>query len=119
MPYDEKLADRVRENLSLREHLHIEEKEMFSGLCFMVNARMCVNVSGNNLMCRIHPSKAEELSELEGYIPMIMKGKQLKGYCYVTPDGFKSTKDFNFWIDLCLQYNSTAKASKKKKKEAH
>jgi hypothetical protein len=43
-----------------------------------------------------------------------MKGKQLKGYCYVQPDGFKTKKDFEYWVGLCLAYNKQAKASKKK-----
>lgn len=36
MAYNEKLADRVRELISLT-HKITEEKKMFGGLCFMVN----------------------------------------------------------------------------------
>jgi hypothetical protein len=45
---------------------------------------------------------------------MIMKGKELKGYCYVNPIGFWSKKDFEYWVDLCLDYNGKAKSSKSK-----
>lgn len=81
----------------------------------MVNGKMCVNVSGENLMCRFDPALQDEVAENNGYEPMIMKGKELKGYCYVEPGGFKSKKDFEYWVDLCLDYNERAKASKKKK----
>lgn len=114
MAYDLKLADRVREYLAAIPKLKIKEKEMFSGVAFMVNGKMCVNVSGENLMCRIDPLERENIEERTGFIPMIMKGKDLKGYCYVSPDGFKSKKDFEYWMKLCLAFNPKAKASKKK-----
>ena len=116
MAYDIQLADRIREYLIRFTKLKIEEKEMFSGLAFLVNDKMCVNVSGNNLMCRIDPAIYEEAAEKNGFQPMIMKGKELKGYCYIEPVGFKSNKDFAYWIDLCLAYNEKAKSSRKKKK---
>ena len=60
MPYDTHLADRIREHLVKFPNLKIEEKKMFRGLSFMVNDKMCVNVSGENLMCRFDPSLQEE-----------------------------------------------------------
>ena len=87
---------------------------MFRGLAFMVNDKMCINVSGENLMCRVDPDLEEEVSGKKGFQPIIMRGKQLKGYCYIDPIGFKTKKDFEYWIDLCLDYNKKAKSSKKK-----
>lgn len=43
MAYNEKLANRVREIISLT-HKNITEKRMFGWLCFMVNNKMCVGV---------------------------------------------------------------------------
>ena len=116
MAYDIKLADRIREHLVRFPQLKIEEKEMFRGITFMVNDKMCISVSGENLMCRIDPDLQEEVAEKNGFQPMIMKGKELKGYCYVHPTGFKSKKDFEYWVDLCLDYNKKAKSSKRNKK---
>lgn len=116
MAYDTRLANRIREYLSSIPGINIEEKKMFSGLAFMVNNIMCVNVSGDNLMCRFDPALTEELAEREGFEPMIMKGKELQGYCYVNPEGFKSKKKFEFWLQQCLHYNQHAKAAGKKKK---
>jgi len=114
MTYDTKLADRIREYLVQFPELEIEEKKMFRGLTFMVNGKMCVSVSGTNLMCRFDPALTEELAEKKGFLPMIMKGKEYKGYCYVEPAGFQSRKDFESWIRLCLSYNGKAKSSKKR-----
>lgn len=116
MAYDIKLADRVREYLADIENISIEEKKMFSGLAFMVNEKMCVNITNRGLMCRFNPSLLETIAEKTGYEPMIMRGKEYKGYCYVAPEGFKNKKDFEFWMQLCLSYNNEAKSSKKVKK---
>mgnify|MGYP003578892356 CR=1 FL=1 len=94
MAYNNELANRVRERLAMEENIEVEEKKMFSGLSFLVNGKMCVNVSHDNLMCRYVTELEEEVSERKGFLPMIMKGKQLKGYCYVEPIGFQKHHDF-------------------------
>lgn len=63
MAYNVKLADRVREYLIQFPKLKIEEKKMFGGLAFMINGKMCINISRENLMCRFDPNLTEELSE--------------------------------------------------------
>jgi len=114
MAYDNNLAIRVREYLSEMEVLQVEEKKMFGGLAFMVNDKMCINVGDKQLMCRFDPKLKEQLSERTGFMPMIMNGKEYKGYCYVDPIGYKSKRDFEFWINLCLDYNDKAVLSKKR-----
>lgn len=115
MAYSIKLADRIRTYLEAIPDLKVEEKPMFSGLAFLVNGKMCVNVSHENLMCRFDPELEHEIADRIGFLPMIMKGKQLKGYCYVIEDGYKSKKNFEYWLKLCLDFNKKAKASKTKK----
>lgn len=112
MAFDIQLANRVREYIAQFPDLKIEEKKMFGGLAFMVNGKMCVNVSGENLMCRFDPSQTDELSEKTGFLQMVMRGKPYQGYCYVEPLGIKDNKDFEFWINLCLEFNKIAKSSK-------
>lgn len=87
---------------------------MFRGVTFMVNGKMCISVSGENLMCRFDPDLHHDVEQRRGVEPVVMKGREYKGYVYVTPEGFKSKKDFDFWIALCLEFNKRAKASKKK-----
>jgi hypothetical protein len=113
MAYDIQLADRIRLYLNDVPKLKVKEKTMFSGMAFLVNGKMCVNVSGENLMCRIDPEVRNQVMSRKGFIPMVMRGKELKGYCYVKPDGFRAKRDFEFWMQLCLAFNPKAKASKK------
>ena len=116
MAYDTKLAGRIREYLNAIPKIKIEEKKMFKGLTFMVNGKMCVCVSGDNLMCRFDPALQDELSGKTGFQTMVMKDRVYKGYCYVSPDGIKTKKNFEFWLGLCVDFNKEAKSSKKKKK---
>ena len=115
MAYSTKLAERIRTYLDGISKIKIEEKEMFKGLAFLVNGKMCINVSGENLMCRYDPVLEDEVAERTGFQPMIMKGKQLRGYCYVSEDGYKSKVNFEYWLKLCLDFTEKAKASKRKK----
>ena len=114
MAFNEKLNDRIREAVS---HLSkVEEKYMFGGSCYMVNGKMCVGVVKDEIMCRIDPDKYEDALERDGCREMIFTGKPMKGYVFVSEEGMKTKKQFDFWINLCLEFNSKAKAAKKRKK---
>jgi TfoX/Sxy family transcriptional regulator of competence genes len=114
MPYNEALADKVREIIS-QTHKNIEEKKMFGGLCFMVNDKMCIGVESQRLMVRLHPEKTEEVLEKEGCKPMDFTGKVMKGFVFVDAAVLNTKKKLEYWIKLALDYNKIAKASKKKR----
>ena len=114
MAYNEKLADRVREIIS-ETHSNVEEKKMFGGLCFMVNDKMCIGVEMERLMVRIDPDKYDEVMEMDGVKPMDFTGKIMKGFVFVDIDALNTNKKLNYWVQLALDYNKIAKASKKKK----
>ena len=114
MAFNEKLSDRIREALVNQQQ--VEEKHMFGGVCYMINGKMCIGVVGDELMCRINPDKEEEALQKRGCRPMDFTGRPMKGYVYVAEEGMKNKKDLEYWIDLCLQFNCLAKASKKKGK---
>ena len=113
MAYNEKLADRIRERLQNLENL--TEKEMMGGLTFMYNDKMCVGIIKDELMCRIDPALHEVAVEKQGCRTMDFTKRAMKGYVMVDDTGMKSKEDFEYWIGLCLEFNSKAKSSKKKK----
>jgi len=57
-----------------------KKKRCFRGVSFLVNGKMCVSVSGENLMCRIDPEIYESALQKKGAMAVIMKGKQMKGW---------------------------------------
>ena len=116
MAYNEKLTNRLRK--ALADTLNVEEKRMFSGITFMVNGKMCISAGDDRIMCRIDPSIHEKVVERKGCRTVMMKGREYRGYVYVSEEGIKTKKDFDFWIGLALDFNKLAKASKPAKKSA-
>ncbi|MES2418396.1 MAG: TfoX/Sxy family protein [Bacteroidota bacterium] len=114
MAYNEDLANRVR--LLLSDCEEVTEREMFSGICFMVNEKMCICVSGTELLCRIGEEKVETALENGNCRNMMSNGRQMKDYVYVEDTAFDNLKKLKHWIDLCLEFNPKAKASQKKDK---
>ena len=114
MAYNEKLADRVREIIAVT-HKNVEEKKMFGGLCFMVNGKMCVGVEKERMMVRFDPVLNDEVMEKEGCSPMDFTSKVMKGYVFVDAAVLNTNKKLDYWVQLALDYNKKAKASKKKK----
>src|SRR5438876_919811 len=102
MAFNEKLNDRIREALSGLPD--VEEKFMFGGTCFMVNGKMCVGVVKDEMMCRIDPDVYDEAMQKNGCREMIFTGKPMKGYVFVSDDGMKTKKDFDYWINLSLTF---------------
>jgi len=122
MAYDEFLADRIRQTLR-GKHIYFEELKMMGGLCFKVDNKMLCGIhidkkNGNSLlMARIGAANYEiELKKPE-CLPMDFTGRPMRGYIFVTPEGFDSENDLSYWLNLCLAFNPLAKASKPKNKK--
>ena len=113
MGYSEILADRVREYLV--DLPSLEEKEMFGGLVFMYNEKMCVGIIKDGLMCRIDPELFEDMLEKQGVTPLATPANAMKGFLVIDETGLRSRKDFEYWIGLALAYNDRAKKTVKKK----
>lgn len=80
----------------------------------MVNGKMCVGIFKDELMCRIDPEKRDEALERIGCHEMEFTGRPMKGFVLVSSQGMKSQKDFDYWINLALEYNKIAKPSRRK-----
>jgi TfoX/Sxy family transcriptional regulator of competence genes len=115
MAYNESISNRIRE--ALAEVPDVEEKLMFGGICYMVDGKMCIGVAQDEMMCRIGEDNYESALERNGCREMVFTGRPMKGYVFVSEEGMKSKKDFDYWIRLCLEFNPLAKASKKKTKK--
>ncbi len=121
MAFSEFLADRVRQRLS---HLpHVEEKKMMGGLVFMVNEKMCCGVDMDKktnldrLMVRIGKEAYEEALERKGSGEMDFTGTSMRGFIFVSPEGFDMDEDLDFWIEKALAFNKEAKKSPPKKRK--
>jgi TfoX/Sxy family transcriptional regulator of competence genes len=74
--------------------------------------------AGDNIMLRIDPAIHDDLIEKPGCSSMIMKGKDLDGYVVVDESVLNTQKQLIYWVQLALDYNPKAKATKKKSHRA-
>ena len=114
MAYDENLAERIRKRLQGRPL--VEEKKMMGGLTFMVNDKMCVGILKDELMCRIDPTLHDQAISKTGCRTMDFTKRPMSGYVLVDETGMASQKDFDYWINLALDFNPRAKSSRRKAK---
>lgn len=117
MAYDEHLADRIAGVLK-QKRAKFYEKKMFGGIAFMVDDKMCIGVVKDELMARVGPDNEEAALKKDGCRPMDFTGRPMVGYVFVDADGIDRESDLEFFVDLALQFNPFAKASKKKKKKS-
>jgi hypothetical protein len=116
MPYDSTLAARVRTALSARS-VPFEAKPMMGGLCFMVNGKMCLGISGDRLMARIDPDIEPDALRKPGCQPMDFTGRPMKGFVFVTRTGTSTAGQLAEWLTLALEFNPKAKLSKKRERK--
>ena len=122
MAYDEYLADRIRLVLK-EESIDFSEVKMMGGLCFKVDEKMLCGIhidkkyGDSLLMARIGDEAYTEEIKKEVCLPMDFTGRPMRGYIFVTPEGFDMEDDLKHWLRLSLNFNPSAKASKNKSKK--
>ena len=113
MAYDEYLGDRIRQILESK-NTKFYEKKMMGGLVFMVNERMCCGIhidkkfGDSLLMAKIGTAQyAKEISK-DVCLPMDFTGRPMKGYIFITPAGFDTDSDLEYWIDKAVAFNQNS-----------
>jgi TfoX/Sxy family transcriptional regulator of competence genes len=96
MPYDEGLAQRIRELLD--EQAGLSEKKMFGGLAFLVNGNMAVGVMKSELMVRVGPEGYEAALAEPDARPMDFTKRPMKGFLYVSEAGCEEDAQLGGWV---------------------
>jgi TfoX/Sxy family transcriptional regulator of competence genes len=103
MAYDEDLANRIREVLDAEPG--VEEKRMFGGLAFLINGNMSVAVSGQGgLLVRVPPQDTDKLVERAHVSPMVMAGKEARGWLRVEAAGVQTKRQLDSWVTRGVGY---------------
>jgi len=116
MAYNQFLADRINRILT-EKNISFVDKKMMGGLCYMVDNKMCVGIVKDELMARIGPDQYEEALKKPGCKEMNFTGRAMKGYVFLDAEAIDMEEDLAYWIQLCINFNPLAKASKKRKKK--
>jgi len=102
MPYDEGLAQRIRELLD--DDPRITEKRMFGGVAFMARGNMAAGIIGDELMVRVGPDAHDEAAALPHARPMDFTGRPMRGFVQVAPAGFEEDADLRAWLGRGIAY---------------
>jgi TfoX/Sxy family transcriptional regulator of competence genes len=103
MAYDENLADRVRELVAIDEAF--TEQRMFGGLAFLIGGNMAVAVSGQGgLMVRVDRGDTEALVAKPHARPFEMRGREMKGWVRVDPEGVRTKRQLEPWVRRGVAY---------------
>lgn len=103
MPYDEDLADRIRELLSGESDL--TEKKMFGGLAFLVGGNMAVAASGQGgVMVRVDPAESDPLVASSHARPAEMRGRPMRGWLRVDSEHLGTKRELAKWVELGITY---------------
>lgn len=109
MAFCEYLAECVRKKLSIANIT--DEKKMMGGLIFMVNHKMCIGVDVDKktgldrLMVRVGKAAHEQLIFKQGSKEMDFTGKAMRGFLFISPNGFDAEDDLDFWVSKALEFN--------------
>ncbi len=118
MAYDEYLVERLTNSLKNRG-ISYSNKKMMGGMLFMVDEKMLMGLlrdkkSGRDqLMVRVGEEAQELCMKRTGCLPMEFTGRPMKGFVFVDPEGFDMDEDWEFWVEMALNFNPKAKKSKK------
>jgi TfoX/Sxy family transcriptional regulator of competence genes len=105
MSYDERLAQRVRAELSKIEGL--TEKKMFGGVGFMLRGNMACGVHGDDVIVRVGPTNYERALSQPYTAVFDMTGRPMTGWVLVKPEGCKKDSDLRAWVKQGVDYALT------------
>lgn len=78
---------------------------MFGGLAFLLGGNMSVAASGQGgLLVRVDPAEGESLLRSPHVEPMVMRGREMKGWLRVEQDGVRTKRQLEPWVKRGAAY---------------
>ena len=103
MAYDTELVERIRELLAPERG--VDEKRMFGGLAFLISGHMALAVSGQGgLLVRVPPDETDKLLGRAHVSPMVMAGRETRGWLRVHSDAVKTKRQLQSWVTRGLNH---------------
>jgi len=97
MAYDEALAERVRDLLTLRGDL--TERKMFGGIAWMIAGNMACGISGDDLIVRLEPEEVERALAEDHVGPFAPAKSPMKGFVRVEPEALAEPAELAGWVE--------------------
>jgi TfoX/Sxy family transcriptional regulator of competence genes len=104
MAYNEENAERIAD--ILRDVKGITTKQMFGGLCFLLDGNMLIGVDKEDIMVRIGKERHDEYLTFEGAREMDFTKRPMRNFLFIDETGFQKETDLQAWVDRCLDFVS-------------
>jgi len=104
MPYNLKLAERIRSQLT---GIPFVEKKMFGGVGFLIHGNMACGVHKNDMIVRVDPEKHNALLKKPRAKPFDITGRPMKGWLIVEAEGCKTEKQLSAWVKEGVEFALT------------
>ena len=112
MPYDQELADRIRELIAGQSG--VTEMKMFGGLAFLIGGNMAVAASGEGgILVRADPAASDELVASTNARLMEMRGREMAGWLRVDTEDVRTKRQLAKWVEIGTAYARSLPAKKK------
>lgn len=105
MPYDERLAGRIREHLP-----KAAERRMFGGVAWMERGNLVAGVLGDEMIARVGPAATAKALAEEGVRPFDFTGKPSAGWVMVSQERLAEDEDVAAWVERCRAFTRTLPA---------
>ncbi|HZD79908.1 MAG TPA: TfoX/Sxy family protein [Actinomycetota bacterium] len=103
MPYEEDLAERIRELIAAEAG--VTEKEMFGGLAFLIGGNMAVAASGEGgIMVRVDPAISDRLVATTRARPVVMRGRPMQGWLRVDTQHLRDRRQLSRWVERGVSF---------------
>lgn len=105
MPYNQIIDDRIRKIVSQWENTNA--KNMFGGVCHLLNGNMVAGVYKDYLILRMGVEEAEQALENPHVRMFDITGRPMKGWVMVSEDGFVTKEELTLWLNKARTFVET------------
>jgi hypothetical protein len=102
MPYNAQIETRIEKILSSWKNT--DQKNMFGGVCHLLNGNMFCGVYKDFLILRLGEENSNKALALPHVRPFDITGKPMKGWVMVGQDGFKTDHDLAVWLNQAKEF---------------
>jgi TfoX/Sxy family transcriptional regulator of competence genes len=102
MPYDEKLAERIRKLVAGRRD--VSERKMMGGLMFKTASGMFCAASGRGgLLVRVDAALRDKFLGEDHVEPADIGGRRMSGFVRVQSEGYRTESSLKKWVERGLE----------------
>ena len=102
MPFNEEIEARIKKITSGWQNT--DYKNMFGGVCHLLNGNMVCGVYKDFLILRLGEENANKALALPFVRPFDITGRPMKGWVMVEQDGFRTDEDLANWLNQAKEF---------------